>query len=146
METVQIVKINLVREKSMNLTYGINISSPEDAEKAFREYIGDSDREVFVVMTLNNRNSITSLTTAFMGSLNSCVVHPREVFKTAILSNAEGIILCHNHPSGECKPSSEDIAATARMIEAGKILGIQVLDHIILGDEKFTSMKQDNLM
>lgn len=101
METVQIVKINLVREKSMNLTYGINISSPEDAERAFREYIGDSDREVFVVMTLNNRNSITSLTTAFMGSLNSCVVHPREVFKTAILSNAEGIILCHNHPSGE---------------------------------------------
>lgn len=146
METVQIVKINLVREKSMNLTYGINISSPEDAEKAFREYIGDSDREVFAVMTLNNRHSITSLTTVSIGSLNSCVVHPREVFKTAILSNAESIVLCHNHPSGECQPSSEDIAATSRMQEAGKILGIQVLDHIILGDEKFTSMKLANLM
>lgn len=146
METVQIVKINLVREKSMNLTYGINISSPEDAEKAFREYIGDSDREVFAVMTLNNRHSITSLTTVSIGSLNSCVVHPREVFKTAILSNAESIVLCHNHPSGECQPSSEDIAATSRMQEAGKILGIQVLDHIILGDEKFTSLKLANLM
>lgn len=146
METIQIVKINLVREKSMNLTYGINISSPEDAEKAFREYIGDSDREVFAVMTLNNRHSITSLTTVSIGSLNSCVVHPREVFKTAILSNAESIVLCHNHPSGECQPSSEDIAATSRMQEAGKILGIQVLDHIILGDEKFTSMKLANLM
>ncbi len=146
METVQLVKINLVREKSMNLTYGINISSPEDAEKAFREYIGDSDREVFAVMTLNNRHSITSLTTVSIGSLNSCVVHPREVFKTAILSNAESIVLCHNHPSGECQPSSEDIAATSRMQEAGKILGIQVLDHIILGDEKFTSLKLANLM
>lgn len=146
METVQIVKINLIREKSMSPTYGISISSPEDAEKAFREYIGDSDREVFVVMTLSNKNKITSLTTVSIGNLNSCVVHPREVFKTAILSNAESIILCHNHPSGECEPSPEDKAVTARLLEAGKIIGIQVLDHIILGDEKFTSMKQDNLM
>ena len=146
METIQIVKINLVRESSINLTYGNSIHSPEDAERILREYVGDSDREVFVAMTVDNRNNVTSLSTVAIGNINSCIIHPREVFKTAILSNSAGIILCHNHPSGECQASSEDIAVTARLTEAGKILGITIMDHIILGNNRFTSMKKESLM
>lgn len=146
METVQIVKINLVRESGINLVYGRSITSPEDAERIFREYIGDSDREVVAAITLDNRNNVTSISTVSIGDTRSSIFHPREVFKTAILSNASGIILGHNHPSGECKPSPEDIVATARAKEAGKILGIEVMDHIILGHNRFTSMKKESLM
>ena len=76
------------------------------------------------------------------GSLNSSIVHPREIFKRAVLQNAASIIICHNHPSGDPTPSQEDINTTKRIYDAGKILGIELLDHVIIGDNKYTSLKE----
>jgi len=81
-----------------------------------------------------------------IGSLNLSIVHPREVMKPAILSNAAGVIVGHNHPSGNPEPSQEDIQVTKKLVEAGKIIGIEVFDHIILGDEKFVSLKEKGYM
>jgi DNA repair protein RadC len=81
-----------------------------------------------------------------VGSVNSSLVHPREVFKPAIKNSASAVILCHNHPSGNCIPSSEDIEITKRLCEAGKIVGVQILDHIIIGDGVFFSFKDKGLI
>jgi DNA repair protein RadC len=95
---------------------------------------------------LDTKNRLLSWETVSLGTLSTSVVHPREVFKGAILANAASIILCHNHPSGDPKPSAEDIAITKRLAEAGKILGIDVLDHIIFGEEGFVSLKERNFV
>jgi len=90
---------------------------------------------------LDTKHKVIGINTVSIGNLNSCLVHPREVFKPAILSNTAAIILGHNHPSGDTKPSNEDIEITRRIAEAGKLLSISVLDHIIVG-EGFTSLKE----
>ena len=97
---------------------------------------------MFVVACVNTKNEIANLTVAHIGSLNSSIVHPREVFKTAILSNAASIICAHNHPSGNPEPSKEDVDVTKRLIEAGKILGIDLLDHLVIGDGRYVSLKE----
>jgi DNA repair protein RadC len=94
---------------------------------------GDADREHFVVVLLDRKNQVIGMNTVSIGSLTASIVHPRETFKAAILSNAAAIICGHNHPSGDPQPSQEDRVLTARLVEAGKLLGISVLDHIILG-------------
>lgn len=138
---VKVVSIQMVREK--NLYYdNKRITSPEDAYRIMKDFIGSLDREVFVVACLNNKNEITNISIVHMGSLNQSLVHPREVFKTAILSNSASIICGHNHPSGDPTPSREDIEVTKRLEEAGQILGIDVLDHIIVGDERYVSLKE----
>lgn len=138
---VKVVSIQMVREK--NLYYdNKRITSPEDAYRIMKDFIGSLDREVFVVACLNNKNEITNISIVHMGSLNQSLVHPREVFKTAILSNSASIICGHNHPSGDPTPSREDIEVTKRLEEAGRILGIDVLDHIIVGDERYVSLKE----
>jgi len=146
MENIQIVSIKMVKEK--NLEYGdIQISSPKDCANIFKKFIGDYDREALVVLTLDTKNKINSITVASLGSLNSSIVHPREIFKTAILSNASSIIIGHNHPSGDCTPSKEDIKITKRLRECGDILGIELIDHIIIGDNnKYLSFKEKGLL
>lgn len=138
---VQVVRIQMVKERNEYYDFKA-IRSPEDAYKILREFIGEADREMFVVACLNNKNEIANLSVVHMGSLNASIVHPREVFKTAILSNSASIICAHNHPSGHPEPSREDIEVTKRLAEAGKLLGIELLDHIIVGDEKYYSMKE----
>lgn len=138
---VQVVRIQMVKERNEYYDFKA-IRSPEDGYKILREFIGDADREMFVVACLNSKNEIANLSVVHMGSLNSSIVHPREVFKTAILSNAASIICAHNHPSGHPEPSREDIEVTKRLAEAGKLLGIELLDHIIVGDERYYSMKE----
>jgi len=145
MENIQIVSIKMVKEK--NLEYSNNkISSPKDCANILKKFIGDYDREAVVVMALDTKNKINSITVASLGSLNSSIVHPREIFKTAILSNASSIIIGHNHPSGNDLPSKEDISVTLRIKESGKILGIDLLDHIIIGDDKYTSLKEKGML
>lgn len=146
MENVQIVSIKMVKEK--NLEYGdTQISSPKDCANIFKKFIGDYDREALVVLTLDTKNKINSITVASLGSVNSSIVHPREIFKTAILSNAASIIISHNHPSGDPTPSKEDISITTRLKECGKILGIEVLDHVIIGEyDKYLSFKEKGLL
>ncbi|MGG1400244.1 DNA repair protein RadC [Bacillus salipaludis] len=108
------------------------IRCPEDAQELAASHIADEDREVLLVMMLNTKNQVVGLHRAHVGSLNASVVHPREVMKCAILNNAASIIVSHQHPSGDPTPSREDIDITKRLAEAGKILGIELLDHVIV--------------
>ena len=122
------------------------VTSPKEVYKIIAEYLKGVDREHLVLITLDTKNVITSITTISIGSLNTSIVHPREVFKTAILSNAASIILAHNHPSGDSTPSKEDINITDRIRESGKILGIDLLDHLIIGDDSYISLKEKGIL
>jgi DNA repair protein RadC len=108
------------------------VRSPEDGAKVAANFIGDEDREVFFVMCLNTKNRIVAVHRCHVGGLNASIVMPREVFKSAILNNCASIIVSHQHPSLDVTPSPEDIDVTKRLVEAGKILGIEVLDHLIV--------------
>ena len=135
MKRIPNLKIQLVRDGSS--LYNTNaISCPEDAAEIASKFFEDmsSDREVFSVMLLDVKNRVIGINVVSIGSLSASVVHPREVFKAAILANAASIILTHNHPSGESKPSREDISITARLVQVGRMMDIPVLDHIIIGD------------
>ncbi|WP_427071286.1 JAB domain-containing protein [Lysinibacillus fusiformis] len=137
---VQIVQVKLVREKSL-LYKERKISSPHDAYTLMKEFIGDADREHFVVLCLDTKNQPTCIQVVHIGSLNASIVHPREVLKSALLSNSASIIVGHNHPSNIATPSPEDIEVTERLKDAGKILGIDLLDHLIICTDSFTSLK-----
>ena len=106
------------------------------------EQLEDLDREQFIIACLNTKNEPTNISIVSVGTLNKAIVHPREVFKTAILSNAANVIAFHNHPSGDTEPSQQDIQLTNRLYEAGELLGIKLLDHLIIGDGTFTSLKE----
>lgn len=120
------------------------IRSPQDAQELAASYIADEDREVFLVMMLNTKNQVIGLHRAHVGSLNASIVHPRDVMKCAILNNAaSSIIVSHQHPSGDPSPSREDVEVTKRLAEAGRILGIEVLDHVIVTHTgKHVSLKE----
>jgi len=118
------------------------IRCPEDGVDIAQKFIGDDDREVFFVMCLNTKNHVIAVHRAHVGSLNASVVHPRETFKAAILNNAASIIVSHQHPSGDSSPSQEDIHVTKRLKDAGQMIGIEVLDHLIVGRNQFTSLKE----
>jgi DNA repair protein RadC len=128
------------------------VSTPEDAAAAVREDMRSLDREEFRVLLLNTKNGLIKKCEVSRGSLNASIVEPREVFKDAIAASAASMILVHNHPSGDPTPSSEDIAVTKRLVKAGELLNIAVLDHIILGhrttkrDQDFVSLKELGLM
>jgi len=130
---VPVYRICLVREGRVSC-YNNQIRSAVDAATLLHTYLVDVDREHFVIVLLNQKNRIIGIHTVSTGSLTASIVHPREVFKCAILSNAASIVLGHNHPSSDCQPSREDRSITTRLVECGKLLGINVLDHIIIGD------------
>ena len=138
---INIVSIKMVKESSF-LYQTRTISSPKDAYEMIKDQLQDLDREQFIIACLNTKNEPTNLSVVSVGSLNKAIVHPREVFKTAILSNAASIMAFHNHPSGETTPSQQDIQLTNRLYEAGELLGIKLLDHLIIGDGTFTSLKE----
>ena len=138
---INIVSIKLVKESSF-LYQTCTISSPKDAYEMIKDQLEDLDREQFIIACLNTKNEPTNITVVSVGSINKAIVHPREVFKTAILSNAASIMTFHNHPSGDTIPSDQDIQLTHRLVEAGELLGIKLLDHLIIGDRSFTSLKQ----
>ena len=132
--SVPIYKISLVREGRV-ACYEQQIRSSADASRLLHTCLADADREHFVVILLNQKNRVIGVNTVSIGSLTASIAHPREVFKGAILSNAASIICGHNHPSsGDCQPSREDRALTQRLVEAGKLLGISILDHVIISE------------
>ena len=142
---VPIYSLRVVRESSQKAEVR-KIRSPRDAANIFREYVGHADREHFVLMLLDTKNQVVGLHTVSIGDLSSSIVHPREVFKIAVLTGAASMIVAHNHPSGDTTPSPEDIAVTKRLNEAGELLGIEILDHVIIGGEiAFVSMKEKGL-
>ena len=138
---INIVSIKMVKESSF-LYQTRTISSPKDAYEMIKEQLEGLDREQFIIACLNTKNEPTNISVVSVGTLNKAIVHPREVFKTAILSNAASIMAFHNHPSGETTPSQQDIQLTNRLYEAGELLSIKLLDHLIIGDGTFTSLKE----
>ena len=143
---VGIVSLKLVKESSV-LYETRKISSPYDAYKLIKNFLIDSDREKFVVACLDTKNQPVNISVVSIGSVSSTIVHPREVFKVAMLSNASKIICFHNHPSGNLKCSKEDENITNRLKECGEILGIELVDHIIVGDNNtYFSFKENCMM
>jgi len=124
----------------------MTVKCPQDVANILMDEMRYLDRENFRTVSLNTKNRVLGIDSVSVGSLNSSLVHPREVFKTPIRRSAASIILVHNHPSGDPAPSREDINVTRRLVEAGRILGIEVLDHLIVGDGCFTSLKELNLI
>lgn len=118
-------------------------AGPTQVAEVVRKHIGAADREYFVAVYVNARNTVLAVHTVSIGTLTASLVHPREVFKPALLLSAAGVIVAHNHPSGEVKPSPEDRAATSRIRKAGEILGVPLLDHVIVGaEESFYSFRE----
>ena len=137
-----IVRVKLVRENDLPLVGRPQVTQPQDAAKIFSDYLQDRDREVFAVLMLDTKNRFIGLNTVSIGTLDSALVSPREVFKVALLANAASLILAHNHPSGDPTPSPEDKAVTKRLHEAGQLLQIDVLDHLVIGEGgAFKSLK-----
>ena len=136
---LDLVRIRMIPDRT--LVSPTPVSTPEAAVNLITREFGDLDREVFMILVIN-------LDICSVGTLNYAVVHPREVFKSSILSNASSVLLIHNHPSGELEPSREDIDLTERMVSAGKILGIEVLDHLIIGtrERAYTSLRDRGVM
>ncbi len=122
------------------------IRSPEDGANYVMEEMRTLLQEHFVCLYLNTKNQVLHKQTIFIGSLNSSIVHPREVFKEAFRRSAASIICVHNHPSGDPTPSREDIDVTKRLQECGLIIGIELLDHLIIGDRKYISLKEKGYM
>jgi len=137
---VDIVSLRMVKETSL-LYKDRAIRSPEDGYNLFKQFLGELDREYLVVVCLDVKNQPTAINVCHIGSLNASIVHPREIMKIAILSNSASILICHNHPSGNPLESPEDIEVTKRLAEAGKIMGIELLDHLVIGDGSYVSLK-----
>lgn len=124
----------------------VRITSPLDVSNLLMEEMRYLKKEYFKIIMLDTKNKIIAIENISIGSLNSSIVHPREVFKEAIKRSSASIILVHNHPSGDPTQSKEDISITKRLVESGDILGIKVLDHIILGDNRYTSLKERDII
>lgn len=139
MKRINIYTVRQVRESSR--LYDLNstiIGSPEAAAEVIEKVFSPSEEavEVMGILTLNTKNKLIGAHIISMGALDTTLVHPREVFKPAILNNAAHIIVWHNHPSGDCAPSKEDLDVTQRLVDAGKPLGIKVTDHIVTGENQ----------
>ncbi|MGG1598874.1 RadC family protein [Paenibacillus naphthalenovorans] len=129
---------------AMNET--VTIRSPQDVASVLMEDMRYLQKEHFVCLFLNTKNHVIGQETVSMGSLNASIVHPREVFRAAIKRSSASIVCAHNHPSGDPTPSPEDVQITKRLVQAGDIVGIDVLDHIVIGDQRFVSLKELGLM
>lgn len=122
------------------------ILSSKDASIVLEDNLRGLNKEHFIILMLNTKNFLLGVETVSIGSLNSSIVHPRELFKSAINKSAAAIILAHNHPSGDATPSKEDIEVTKRIISGGQLLGIDVIDHIIIGDNSYYSFKEEKMI
>jgi DNA repair protein RadC len=143
---LQVYKLRLVRSSTRSVKVEV-VKQPEDAANALRKYLENEDREHFVALMLDIKGRIIGIHTISVGTINETLVHPREVFKAAILANAHAVIIGHNHPSGEATPSVDDIEVTRELIRAGEYLKIPVLDHIIIGhDGSFVSLMRHELI
>jgi len=145
---VSFERVVLVKEKVGRYELPRETKSPEDAYRAIKAITNAQEeaQEVFGVLIMNTKNKIVAVHEISRGSLNGSLIHPREVFKPAVLHNAAAIICFHNHPSGNPEPSRDDIETTKRLVEAGKLLGIEVFDHIIVGDDGYVSLKERGVM
>ena len=136
-----LVKLKMVKENTK--PYGKErLDSPEKVAELASLLLEGADREYLLVISVNAKTQPLALEIVSIGSVDTAFAVPRETFKHAVLSNAAGIFLVHNHPSGDCKPSKEDMQITKRMKKAGEILGIPVIDHVVIGEGEFYSLKE----
>jgi DNA repair protein RadC len=124
----------------------VTVRKPQDAANYVMEELRYLKKEHFICLFLNTKNHIIARETLSIGTLNASLVHPREVFRAAVKAGSASIICVHNHPSGDPMPSPEDIALTKRLVEAGELMGIEVLDHLVIGDGRFISLKEHGYM
>ena len=122
------------------------ISSPKDFFELFQPIFKEEPVEIFIVAWLSSANRIIGFEKVSVGNINSSIVDPRSVFRSAIVSNSASIIVAHNHPSGNNEPSSEDISITKKLVESGKLLGVHVFDHIIFAEDTYTSFVERRLI
>lgn len=148
MVNISLYELKMVKEHSGRYDVNRIIKCPKDAVNIANTVLelNNKAEEELILVTLNTKNNVTGLFVVSKGSLNSSIVHPREIFKRALINNAAFIILLHNHPSEDPSPSNEDINITNRIKEAGKIIGIELIDHIIIGGNKFISLKEKALL
>ena len=143
-----IIHDTFIREARVNYLHCehvmFKVSSPADVANFVRSVLTDNSREHFVALYLDGQNQVAAYSIVSIGSANSAPVAPREVFQRAVLVGAISIVLAHNHPSGSTVPSSDDRAVTRRLREAGELLGIKILDHLIVTNSAFLSMKEDD--
>lgn len=143
-DQIPVFRVELVRERTFN---GPIVTTPSDVARVACEYLKRADREHFIVIMLATNARVIGINTAHVGSLSASIVNAREVFKPAILANAASIIVAHNHPSGNLEPSREDIRVSKRLVEAGKLLEIPVLDSLIVtSDGRYTSLAERGLL
>lgn len=143
-KAIQVLAAVEIGRRISNLAYDDRyvIRSPEDCANYVMNDMRFLSQEHFVCLYLNTKNQVLHKKTVFIGSLNASIVHPREVYKEALRRSAASVICLHNHPSGDPSPSREDIEVTKRLVESGKIIGIELLDHLIIGENKFVSLKE----
>ncbi len=132
-------RVCLVRENTSDEVIKINESS--DIFELVKDELAGSDREMLLSVMLTSKNHLIGVETVTIGSINATIITPRDIFKSAILANAVSIICCHNHPSGSLEPSGSDIEITKHLIEAGELLGIKVLDHLIVSNQGYKSLR-----
>lgn len=147
-ETLYVARIKLAVVRETTDTELLSVSSSADVATLpfVKDELLHSDREKFLCLHLNTKNAVMSYEVVSIGTLNSTSVHPREVFKAAILSNSAAIIVVHNHPSQNPTPSAEDISLSKRLAKAGNLLGIELLDHVIVCETSFVSLREKGLM
>lgn len=142
---VDVIKLKVCKEGLIDYDFEM-INNPKLASILINQVIGELDRECFVVINLNVKNEPCSIQICGIGTLNQVNIHPREVFKSAILTNTYRIIVAHNHPSGHIKPSSEDIKLTKELVKVGEILQIPVVDHVIVGNGGYYSFAEEGII
>lgn len=142
---VPLVRISMVKEKKVPYTSEV-INGSEKAAKLAETILKDADREYLLVISVDSKGRPLAIEIVSIGTVNATLAEPREIFKHAILANAAGIILVHNHPSGDCIPSEEDEEMTRRISESGKLLGIPVRDHVIIGDGYFSFHEEGDIL
>lgn len=122
------------------------VTCPQEAYVVLKHQLAWEDREIFATIILDTRNQVLGINTVSVGTLNASLVHPREVFKVPIIMGAANLILAHNHPTCDTTPSREDIELTRRLKQGGELLGIEILDHVIIGGNNFLSMKEAHII
>lgn len=147
MTRINFYTLKMVKESSATYETA-TIKTPQECYEAAKRLLElhEEPEEHFCIICLNVKNKVVGVHTISVGTLNTSLVHPREVFKAAMLNNASAIILLHNHPSGDPEPSLEDTTTTQRLVSAGEIMGIKVLDHVIVGDGRYVSLRERGLM
>ena len=146
MKYIQRYDIRLIRDGRIAVDATPIIRTPQDTLPVLEPELSELAYEKFIALALSTKNHVIAVLPVSSGSLNASIVHPRELFQRAILANCASLILAHNHPSGDPTPSPEDIALTRKLVEAGQLLDIPILDHVILGYARYTSFKENGLL